>query len=300
MEIIPRPKNNAAPKPRTMTRLQALLSTLPPITLSTRPTPLKEFSLFPKLPAELRNKVWKHATQVYRKVKIFELNTISTEKGWDSRVEGQIWIPGIIHASRESRHEGCKVYKRCYETSQPYLGRQELERAGAGRPETGLARTEDDLTENERSPQEEESEVVASRRTCLYINFDRDLFIMVPYNQTSDTHEAAIAWSLEDFARPIPTKTIAKGAEIYTLNNDDFGQIQHFEQTFQNMVAMDVGFLAMAPIQQFTLAYKHHSLENGDNVGGDLARCDMHCKFERVVRKILRVIIKMEPKVPSF
>ncbi|KAL5325325.1 hypothetical protein ACEPPN_006450 [Leptodophora sp. 'Broadleaf-Isolate-01'] len=251
-----------------MTRLQALLSTLPPITLPAPPTPLQEFTLFPRLPAEMRNKIWKHATQVSRKVKIFELNTVSTHKGWDSRVEGQTWIPGIMQACRESRYEGGKVYKLCYEKPQP-------SREGG--------------TENDGQPEQASAPLTASG-AHLYINFDRDLFVMVPHDPVSDTYEAALA------VRPPQRNTISKGGDNHTLHPEDLKNMQHFEHTFQNRTPTDVGFLIVAPIREYTLAFRHHAVKDGDNVDGDLVRCKVHCEFERRLRKILGQRVK----VPDF
>ncbi|KAG4429606.1 hypothetical protein IFR05_014913 [Cadophora sp. M221] len=285
-----------------MTRLQALLSTLPPITLPPRSEPLTEFTLFPKLPRELRNKIWEHTTQVSRKVKVFELDTASTENGWDSRVDGQMWIPGIMHACRESRYEGKRVYKLCYE--KPQSSRGELERASTGQLETRVASSSsssspssrEGLMENSGSSSEPGSALTASNGPCLYINFNRDVFIISPHNQVSDTFEAAIAPSPLGAQRPSDRNTIFNGGDDYTLHSDDLRNMQRIEHTFRHGTMTDIGFLVVAPVREFTLNFRHHSLKDGDNVGGDLLRCIIHSEFEQKLRNLLGVHVK----VPGF
>ena len=87
---------------RTMSRLQTLLSVLPRLTLPTpRVASLYEFTLFPNLPPELRNKIWRYAAYEPRVISIlFNLKDIDPDdvnKGvWTSNVEDQTRHPGVM------------------------------------------------------------------------------------------------------------------------------------------------------------------------------------------------------------
>lgn len=68
-----------------MTRLQGLLKQLPGLQTEF-PQTLTEFTVFPKLPPELRRKIWGIAAMEPRDIKIFKLEA----SGCDSRVYGQV------------------------------------------------------------------------------------------------------------------------------------------------------------------------------------------------------------------
>ena len=113
----------------TISRLQDLLSSLPPLKIpQTLPFSLVEFTLFPKLPPELRDKIWTYAAQEPRIIVLQEVENydwISTRVAtkynvWSSDVAGQTRHPGIMQACRESRHKGGEFYKKRYEFAQEY------------------------------------------------------------------------------------------------------------------------------------------------------------------------------------
>ncbi|KAN0099197.1 hypothetical protein V8E51_012972 [Hyaloscypha variabilis] len=143
-----------------MSRLQNLLSTLPRLTLPPHESAsiLYEFLLFPKLPPELRNKIWEHAAHVPRVVKVIchmrEIHLEEIDRGsWNSNVEGQTRHPGIMQACRESRVEGGRYYDLVHENVVPtfkYLN-------GRSRPANLVA----DVISN-----------------TLYINFRVDRFVI--------------------------------------------------------------------------------------------------------------------------
>src|SRR5436190_18405372 len=68
-------------------------------------SPLKSFTLFPKLPIELRLKIWRDSIQP-RMVKV---RYDKAHKRCTSFA-----IPAILHASRESRYVGLKTYQLCF------------------------------------------------------------------------------------------------------------------------------------------------------------------------------------------
>ncbi|PMD63162.1 uncharacterized protein K444DRAFT_626905 [Hyaloscypha bicolor E] len=82
---------------RMSSRLKSLLIQLP--RLLPPAEPLKEFVLFPKLPLEIQNKIWKVAASTPRVVKLF-------------RPEYEVQ-PSILLTSREVRREGLRYYKTC-------------------------------------------------------------------------------------------------------------------------------------------------------------------------------------------
>jgi hypothetical protein len=102
-----------------MSRLKSLLSTLPRLKIPAHEpnNTLYEFTLFPKLPPELRNKIWKYAAFEPRVIKVLvDAKQVELVGGpWNSNVEGQIRHPGIMQACRESRQEGRRYYERCQE-----------------------------------------------------------------------------------------------------------------------------------------------------------------------------------------
>jgi hypothetical protein len=110
-----------------MSRLQHLLSSLPPLEIP-QPPPfsLVEFTLFPKLPPELRDKIWTYAAEEPRTIILQQVldgsnpreHFLSDETFWSSAVTGQTRHPGIMQVCRESRQRGAKFYEKCYEVAQ--------------------------------------------------------------------------------------------------------------------------------------------------------------------------------------
>jgi len=68
-----------------MTRLQDLLKQLPRLQIKF-PQALTEFTLFPKLPVELRRTIWGIAAMEPRYIKVFILEA----RRRDSRIDGQV------------------------------------------------------------------------------------------------------------------------------------------------------------------------------------------------------------------
>lgn len=100
-----------------MSRLQALLRTLPRLQIAAPQPPLNEFSKFPLLPIELRLKVWGIAACEPRVVKFFP-STIDLYKPTTGyTVAGQSKAPAILHTSQEARDEGLKYYEACVQKS---------------------------------------------------------------------------------------------------------------------------------------------------------------------------------------
>ncbi|PVH70522.1 hypothetical protein DL98DRAFT_661119 [Cadophora sp. DSE1049] len=268
--------NSSAPPQRTMTRLQSLLSTLPPIDLPVRPMPLKEFTLFPKLPAELRSKVWRYATQVTRKVKLFELGSLSTKNGCDSKVEGQTPIPGVMQACQESRYEGAKIYKLCYEKPQDF---QSFADAGANQVEI-VVMASGSISAIGLTSEENLRVVTSKKGNAIYINFDQDIFVETPISHGSITRN-------EDENPYIPQRPGWCKLDPYTHKPSCVAQIQRLEQIHYKGAGFYPDFLERSPIRQLTRAMVHHTYPNGDNVGGDLSRCSFACHFWPTLQKVL-------------
>jgi hypothetical protein len=85
------------PPGKMSSRLKTLLIQLPRLLLPAEP--LKEFILFPKLPLEIQNKIWKVAASTPRVLELFRQN-------YEVR-------PSILFTSREVRREGLRYYKTC-------------------------------------------------------------------------------------------------------------------------------------------------------------------------------------------
>jgi hypothetical protein len=112
-----------------LNRLQHLLSWLPPLNLdiespfsmfsSKKPT-ITSFTLFEKLPAELRKMVWKYvAIGQPRDIRFYHIKAAKTPYDHPGDVpvdylEDGKTVPGILHGSYESRQEGLRFYKRVY------------------------------------------------------------------------------------------------------------------------------------------------------------------------------------------
>lgn len=67
--------------PIKMTRLKALLESLPPIDVA---EPLRDFKLFGRLPLELRRLIWAVAVSQPRRVKLFTPMLYWVVDEWDS------------------------------------------------------------------------------------------------------------------------------------------------------------------------------------------------------------------------
>jgi hypothetical protein len=92
-----------------MSRFKLLCHKLPKLSIPL--PPLQTFALFPELPKELRDEIWRLAALIPRDVKIWNIY----HGGTSLRVSGQTQPPGIVQASNESRTESLKYYTRLEE-----------------------------------------------------------------------------------------------------------------------------------------------------------------------------------------
>jgi len=107
-----------SPTSSISTRLVFLLSSLPKLSIPTPFQPLDAFVLFPKLPLDIRVKIWNLFALQRRQVKLFLLPPTQTRH--KSRlVNGQSKIPAIMHVCKESRGEGLRYYTLCKEDVWP-------------------------------------------------------------------------------------------------------------------------------------------------------------------------------------
>jgi len=97
-----------------MSRLKTLLSKLPPLVIPAQGgINLYEFTLFPKLPPEIRDMIWCVAALEPRRIKLLVRGGNQAAISENLDVAGQQRHPGILHACRESRAVGLKVYEKC-------------------------------------------------------------------------------------------------------------------------------------------------------------------------------------------
>jgi hypothetical protein len=121
----------SAPKTNDSMRLGNLLSTLPKLSIPTPLNPLKTFALFPKLPIDIRIRIWRIFALQPRRVKLFLLPPTET-RHLSRLIDGQSKIPAIMHVSKEARAEGLRYYTLCKEDVWPsdpfktYLGPNQL------------------------------------------------------------------------------------------------------------------------------------------------------------------------------
>ena len=88
-----------------MSRVQRLCRELPKLTIL---HPLDEFALFPKLPLELRYRIWGLTAMVPRNIYLRKRNYLSIG-------DDQPEAPAILAISQESRREGKRYYRLCKE-----------------------------------------------------------------------------------------------------------------------------------------------------------------------------------------
>jgi hypothetical protein len=87
-------------------RTRVLPSSLPRLKISPFEGP--KFTLFPQLPIELRNKIWRHATEFPQAINLYG---IGRWEGVKHSVSELYNIPPVLHASSESRAEALRHYQ---------------------------------------------------------------------------------------------------------------------------------------------------------------------------------------------
>jgi len=103
-----------------MSRVQLLCRSLPKLATSPEHQ-LETFTLFPELPHELRNKIWRYVASVSRNV------TVTMGRQYRNQI-GQLPAPSVLQATQESRTEAMRYYTLCIDYAAPpptfvrYLG----------------------------------------------------------------------------------------------------------------------------------------------------------------------------------
>jgi len=87
------------------TRVQELCVQLPKLTI---PEPFTQFTVFPDLPRELRNKIWFFAAHEPRTLELFQVTEMTEKSGPGERLQTK--NPAILRVSREGREEGLRYY----------------------------------------------------------------------------------------------------------------------------------------------------------------------------------------------
>lgn len=105
-----------------VSRVKNLLSTLSPldIPIHTHRSLPRRFTLFPRLPPEIRDAIWRYAARVPRKVVLIsEMDRYGIP--FNSNITGQVRNPGIMQACRESRVIGLCFYRFLVEIRRPCM-----------------------------------------------------------------------------------------------------------------------------------------------------------------------------------
>ncbi len=275
-----------------MSRLKNLLNSLPPLTLPYQQQALAEFTLFPKLPLELRNKIWRHTTEDTRIIKLYEIQTISTAYGWESSVKGQSRHPAIMQVNQESRCEGRKNYKLCYEKAQLAFS----ERFGKVPRQIQEAEVQMEVAETE------EKRIWGAgpdkgrmRSNAVYVNFEQDIFLIMRRNHISESYKSASAMTP-------PSSTTLRDSlfdatiDEYTLAAIHLEHIERLEQIFDNNVFIPMALISAARIRDLTMTFEDYGMPEADNVHGDLIRRRF---VERVVRGLGEITHpRLKPRLP--
>jgi hypothetical protein len=95
-----------------MSRIQLLCRSLPTLATSPEPLSLETFAPFPRLPHELRIKIWKYAANVSRNI------TVAIGRQDKTQIN-QPPAPPILQATKESRNEAMRYYTLCMDSAGP-------------------------------------------------------------------------------------------------------------------------------------------------------------------------------------
>jgi len=157
-----------------MSRLKELLGALPSLELDIDRDAdefenCTNFPQFPKLPNELRDKVWEISSHHPRYIKLFLHNGERESFPDASEVPGQSRIPIVLQVNRESRREAFRHYIRVYE--RPRYKKIESSKASS---EVWYRNLNDLLMKRPAV------ETKAMRPNMLYINFAVDQFLQHP------------------------------------------------------------------------------------------------------------------------
>ena len=98
---------------RSQPRLKFLLKSLPRLAIEHEHPVLKEFTLFPRLPIELRNNIWELVCFQPRVVRLLPEHSPFLS-ATEHKVKGQTPAPMILQICQESRREGLRHYTQCH------------------------------------------------------------------------------------------------------------------------------------------------------------------------------------------
>ncbi|KAG4436906.1 hypothetical protein IFR05_007594 [Cadophora sp. M221] len=170
-----------------MSRIKDLISKFAVLDLEEGPGLLTSFLPFPRLPLELRQKIWKEVCSVPRVVSLLHSGLSSGPSvSCKEKLKSQLGVPAVFHVCTESRNEG-KIYytvvlNRVYRQKLRDGGVQEVP-AGArmvrqifpGHKECGFAFSIYPYTYGP-TPQLTETPGVPSTNRMYFINFEVDIF----------------------------------------------------------------------------------------------------------------------------
>jgi hypothetical protein len=87
--------------------MKTILSPLLKLITTNRPSPLQEFTPFPRLPKELRLKIWHHASSIPHTIILYPPSCV--RRGGEI-IEGQYMIPQVFQVYAESREKALRHY----------------------------------------------------------------------------------------------------------------------------------------------------------------------------------------------
>lgn len=155
------------------------------------------FTLFAQLPPLIRERIWRHAAKQPRDIEVaFTLKHWWSSQGSPSEKTPQFTsvspIPAVLHACGESRNEGLKIFKRCFEVEvEEEPAWHEIDDSGSESSFEDYDSSSESSFKRSYSCSEEGSrphkkrKAVSSKQTrnerCIYINPDIDtLFVVFP------------------------------------------------------------------------------------------------------------------------
>ncbi|PMD32948.1 hypothetical protein L207DRAFT_590022 [Hyaloscypha variabilis F] len=157
-------------KPVNMTRLQNLLTQLPKLEIAL--PSLTTFTIFPKLPAELRNKIWKYASMEPRDINLRERN-------YAAGPNDQPETPAILLTCHEARNEGRRYYTLFRELKEIRRDQSSFH------------------SRNNKLDSKIQSAARICRRNTVWINFAVDRFIHEPCVQYDENLDAVQPMKVE-------------------------------------------------------------------------------------------------------
>jgi hypothetical protein len=231
-----------------MCRVKTLCSQLPKLRIPEPPVTPREFTLFPKLPPELRVKVWGFGANIPRNIELYFLNPLGVEP--DIRNPP---LPPILHACREARKEALKYYTESLEYCE--WGTKSDEEKEMSDAES--VSTDSDL----------DLELVEPFKRKIYLNFSADQFCLPGIGSIGSIEFFETLPSVEDINFGLSSLNLIQHLQ-YNLNlarNPEWTPL--------------TSLLACRDLIDLTLELKNWTGSSKQGIETDLYRQQMELKF---------------------